>query len=67
MLLFEDIESFFFPPKASSSSSIVGRGSTAKRASSEDSEVEAKGEEAHCAPLVAQINRYKRERINTSK
>lgn len=31
--------------------------SGSKRASSEDSEGETRGEEAHCAALVAQINR----------
>lgn len=31
--------------------------SSTKRASSEDSEGESRGEEAHCAALVAQINR----------
>ena len=42
-----------------SSSSVPSgrRGSSAKRVSSEDSEVEMKGEEAHCDALVAQVNR----------
>lgn len=45
-------------PSSKNSENSKSSGSSTKRASSEDSEGETRGEEAHCAALVAQINRY---------